>query len=100
MKAINKKIGQNKADLNRQTGKISAVSTRNVSKYEFLTSKHALPAKELLQKALEWKDLNILCQAKNRKSKLVLQNNGIKNLTMLLNIIKGIIHNKKQKKSW
>ena len=61
MKAINKKIGQNKADLNRQTGKISAVSTRNVSKYEFLTSEHVLPAKELLQKALEWKDLNILC---------------------------------------
>ena len=33
MKAINNKIEQNKADLNRQTGKISAVSTRNVSKY-------------------------------------------------------------------
>ena len=37
IKAINNKIEQNKAqhDLDRQTSKISALSSRNVSKYEF-----------------------------------------------------------------
>ena len=35
MKAINNKIEQNKAqyDLDRQTAKISALSSRNISKY-------------------------------------------------------------------
>ena len=39
IKAINKKIEQNKAqyNLDRQTATISALSSRNVSKYEFLT---------------------------------------------------------------
>ena len=41
IKAINIKIEQNKAqyDLDRQTAKISALSSGNVSKYEFLTGK-------------------------------------------------------------
>ena len=53
IKAINNKIEQNKAqyDLNRQTGKISALSSGNVSKYEFLTGKGVLPEKDLLEKA-------------------------------------------------
>ena len=40
-----KKIKHNKAqyDLDRQTAKISALSSGNVSKYEFLTSKDVLP---------------------------------------------------------
>ena len=41
IKTINNKIEQNKAqfDLDRQTAKISALSSRNISKYEFLTGK-------------------------------------------------------------
>ena len=47
------KIKQNKAqyDLDRQTAKISALSSENVSKYEFLTWKYVLPKKNLLEKA-------------------------------------------------
>ena len=47
IKAINNKIEQNKAqyDLDRQTGKISTLSSGNVSKYEFLTGKDVLPEK-------------------------------------------------------
>ena len=39
IKALNKKIKQNKAqyDLDRKTAKVSALSTRNINKYEFLT---------------------------------------------------------------
>ena len=50
---INNKIEQNKAqfDLDRQTAKISALSTENVSKYEFLTRKSILPEKDLLERA-------------------------------------------------
>ena len=45
IKTINNKIEQNKAqcDLDRQPAKISALSSGNVSKYEFLTSKDVLP---------------------------------------------------------
>ena len=41
IKAINKKIKQNKAhyNLDRQTAKISALLSGNVSKYEYLTGK-------------------------------------------------------------
>ena len=41
IKAINKKIGQNKAqyNLDRQTAKSSALLSENVSKYEFLTGR-------------------------------------------------------------
>ena len=39
IKALNKKIKQNKAqyDLDRKTAKVSALSTGNINKYEFLT---------------------------------------------------------------
>ena len=52
-KAINNKIQQNKAqyDLNKRTAKVSALLSRNVSKYEFLTGKDVLPEKDLLQQA-------------------------------------------------
>ena len=42
IKAINKKIKQNKNsdNLDRQTVNISAVSSGNVSKYEFLTGRY------------------------------------------------------------
>ena len=54
---IDNKIKLNKAqyDLDKQTAKISALLSRNVSKYEFLTGKDFLPEKELLENAdLSW----------------------------------------------
>ena len=52
IKTVNIKIKQNKAqyNLDRQTAKISALSSGNVSKYEFLTGKDVLPEKDLLEK--------------------------------------------------
>ena len=48
IKAISNKIKQNRAqyDLHRQTAKIFAFSSGNVSKYEFLTGKDVLPEKD------------------------------------------------------
>ena len=53
IKTINDKIEQNKAqyNLDRQTAKISALSSGDVSKYEFLTGKDVLSEKDLLEKA-------------------------------------------------
>ena len=53
IKAINNKVDQSKAqqNLDRKTTKISALSSGNVSKYEFLTGKDVLPEKDLLEKA-------------------------------------------------
>ena len=53
IKVIKNKIEQSKAQyvLDRQTAKISALSSGNVSKYEFLTDKDVLPEKDLLEKA-------------------------------------------------
>ena len=52
-KTIDNKIEQNIAhnDLDRQTAKISVLSSGNVRKYGFLTGKDVLPEKGLLQKA-------------------------------------------------
>ena len=49
-KSINSKIEQNKAqsNLDRQTAKISALSSGNVSKHEFLTGKDVLLENEFL----------------------------------------------------
>ena len=53
VKIIDQKIEQNKAqyDLARQTVKISALSSENVGKYEFLTSEDVLQEKDLFEKA-------------------------------------------------
>ena len=53
IKTINNKIEKNKTQykLGRQTAKMSALSSGNVSKYEFLTGKDVLPEKDLLEKA-------------------------------------------------
>ena len=52
-KEINSKIEQKKSQYNidRQTDKISALSSENVSKYEFLTDKDVLPEKKLVRKS-------------------------------------------------
>ena len=57
IKTIDNKVEQNKAqyNLDRQTAKISALSSGNVSKYEFLTGKDVLPEKDLLEKAVTMK---------------------------------------------
>ena len=59
IKAINNKIKQNKAkyDLDKQTANILALSSGNVSKYEFLTGKHVLPEKDFLEKAATMKKM-------------------------------------------
>ena len=53
IKVINNKIEQNKAqyDLDRQTAKISVLSSENASKYKFLTCKNVSPEKDLIEKA-------------------------------------------------
>ena len=53
IKTINNKIGQSKIqyDLDRQTTKVLALSSGNISKYEFLTGEDVLPEKQLLEKA-------------------------------------------------
>ena len=55
IKTINDKIEQNKAQYNsdRQTAKISALLSENVSKYEFFTPKDALPEKAAAMKRFE-----------------------------------------------
>ena len=54
---IDSKIEQNKAlwDLERQTAKISALSSGNVGKYKFLTGKDIFSEKDLLEKAATMK---------------------------------------------
>ena len=48
IKTIDNKIEQNKTQysLERQTASISALSSGNVGKYEFLTGKYVLPEKD------------------------------------------------------
>ena len=57
IKTINNKIEQNKTlyDLDRQTAKISALSSENVSRYQLLTGKDLLPKKDLIEKAATMK---------------------------------------------
>ena len=57
IKTINNKIEQRKAqyNLDRQTATISALSSGNVSKYEFLTSKDILTEIYQLEKAATMK---------------------------------------------
>ena len=62
IKTIDNKIDQDKAhyDLDRQTAKISELSSRNVNKYEFLTGKYVLPEKGLLEKGTAMKRFEYL----------------------------------------
>ena len=57
IKAINNKIKQNKAqrNLDQCTAKISALSSGNIDKYEFLTDKDILPEQYLLRKTAPFK---------------------------------------------
>ena len=57
IKTVNNKVKQRKAQysLDRQTATISALSSGNVSKYEFLTSKDILTEINQLEKAATMK---------------------------------------------
>ena len=68
-KAMNKKIKQNKVqyDLNRQATNISALSSRNVSKYESLNAEDVLLEKDLLEKAAALKRFEYSRLAKELK---------------------------------
>ena len=70
IKAINNKFEQNKAqyDWGRQTAKISASSSGNISKYEFLTGNDVLPEKDLLEKAATMKRFEYLLLGKELKA--------------------------------
>ena len=70
IKSINNKIDQKKAqyNLNRQTAKISALSSGNVSIYEFLNSKDVLPGKDLQEKAAALKRFEYSPLGKELKS--------------------------------
>ena len=59
IKATKNKIEQNKAqyNLNRQTAKLSALSSEFVSKNQFLTAKDVLPEKNSLGKAAATKKI-------------------------------------------
>ena len=54
IKIIDDKIEQNKAQYNlgKQNAKIFALSSGNVSNYDFLTVQDVLPEKDLLEKAV------------------------------------------------
>ena len=57
IKTIDNKIEQNNTQYNlgKLTAKISALSSGNISKYEFLPSKNVLPEKDLVEKAATMK---------------------------------------------
>ena len=63
IKTIDNKFEQNKAqyDLDRQTAKISGISSGNVGKYEFLTNKDVFPEKDFLEKPTTIKRFEFLC---------------------------------------
>ena len=62
IKTYSNKIEESKAhdDLDRQTGKISTLSSGNISTYEFLSGKDVLPEKDLLEKVATMKRLEYL----------------------------------------
>ena len=74
IKAINNKTEQNKAwcNLNRQTAKISALSSGNVSNYEFLTGTSVFPKKDFLEKAATLKRFEYSQLGKAFKNRLML----------------------------
>ena len=94
IKRIDNKIEQNKAqhDLDRETAKISALSSGNIGKYKFLTGKDVLPEIGLLQKAATfkksffflyhywWRKTRLLTKLESDEDE-VKERNGIKTLT-------------------
>ena len=80
IKVITNKMEQNKAqyNLDRQTAKISAISSGNVSEYEFLTGKDVLPRTNLFEKAAAIKRFEYSPLGSELRNKLMLQKNSTK----------------------
>ena len=74
LNTINNKIKQNKAQYEsyKETAKMLALSSQNVGKYEFSTSKSVLPEKDLLQKAARIKRFEYELLGSGLKSTLFL----------------------------
>ena len=70
LKTIYNKINEYKSqnDLDNQTVKISALSSENISKYQFLTGKDVLPEKGLLEKVSTIKRFEYLLLDKELKA--------------------------------
>ena len=83
IKSINNTIKENKAqyNLDRQTARISALSSGNVNKYEFLTGKYTLAEKNLLKKVTAIKRFEYSPSGKALKK----QTNVIKKQTEVIN---------------
>ena len=81
IKAINSKIGQNKAqyNLDRQTAQISALSSGNFGKQDFLTGKNIFIEKDLLEKvaAIKRFEYSPLRREINRNNKALLNRNKL-----------------------
>ena len=81
IKAINSKIGQNKAqyNLDRQTAQISALWSGNFGKYDFLTGKNIFIEKDLLEKvaAIKRFEYSPLRREINRNNKALLNRNKL-----------------------
>ena len=87
IKTVNNKIEQNNAqyNLDRQTSKISALSSGNVNKYEFLaTSKDVLTKKELLGKAATVKRVEYYPLGKELKTQTDISNKQYQGLNKFL----------------
>ena len=89
IKTIDNKIEQSNVqhNLDRQTAKISASSSGNVSKYGFLTGKEVLPEKDLLEKAEAIKRFEYSPLGKELKKQTSVAEKHIKNSTIFLNLI-------------
>ena len=82
IKPISNKIKHNKAhyNLDRQTAKVSASSSENISKYEFLTGNNALPEKDLLEKTEVIKRFEYFLLGKELKAQTDIAKKQHKNL--------------------
>ena len=67
-------------DLDRQTAKISVLSSGNLSKYEFLTGNNVLPKKDLLEKAEVIKRFEYFLLGKELKAQTGIAKKQYKNL--------------------
>ena len=83
-KLINNKMEQNKAqdNLNGETAKISALSSGNASKYEFLFGKDVLPKKDLFEKAANMKKIKYSHWVKESKAETDLAKKQYQELNM------------------
>ena len=87
IKTIDNKIQHNKAqyDLDRQTAKTSALSSRNISIYEFLKSKDVLPEQDLLEKVAALKRFGYSLLGKDLKNQTSVAEKRYQRLNKLLN---------------